>query len=229
MKYRNILLVTIVGSITFVATGEAHANPFTLENNKLALTEELKPKITTSKKTKTVKKYQVKSGDTLSSIAKEHKTSVKRLFYKNKGISHPDVLKVGQKLIIPTRTEKLKKRSIAGISLDTGSAPKSSHRGAVTGNTYPYGWCTWYAKDRRPDIPNQLGNADAWYEGAAAQGYSVGLTPKAGAVGVAIGYMHVVYIEKVKGNQVYVSEMNYEGFGVVSSRWTSASEFRYIY
>lgn len=57
--------------------------------------------------------------------------------------------------------------------------------------------------------------------------------PKIGAIGVANWGNHVVYIENITDNQVYVSEMNYYGNGggwdIISYRWTSASEFSYIY
>lgn len=94
------------------------------------------------------------------------------------------------------------------------------------GNTYTYGYCTWYVKNRRPDIPNGLGDANNWYY---AYNGSKGTTPRAGAVGVAKAYTHVVYIEKVEGSRVYVSEYNYTAWNTLSYRWTSASEFRYLY
>lgn len=102
-------------------------------------------------------------------------------------------------------------------------------RGTSSGNSYSPGYCTFYAKNMRPDLPNNLGNADTWYSRAAAQGLSVGSTPRAGAIGETKAYMHVVYIESVHGDTVTVSEMNYKGRGVVSKRTAPASEFRYIY
>lgn len=96
------------------------------------------------------------------------------------------------------------------------------------GNTYYRGYCTWYAKSKRPDIPNSLGNANTWFVRAQALGLPTGTEPKAGAIGQQ--GMHVVYIEKVNpGGTVTISEMNYKGFGIVSSRKVPASSFRYIY
>lgn len=100
-------------------------------------------------------------------------------------------------------------------------------------NTYVRGQCTWYAKHRRPDLPNKLGNANTWYKRAAAMGYPVGGKPHKGAVGTttqgALG--HVVYVESVrKGGRVSISEMNYNGgVGVVHKRTVVASQFKYIY
>jgi surface antigen len=104
-----------------------------------------------------------------------------------------------------------------------------SARGAVAGNSYTAGYCTAYAKSRRPDMPNNLGNADTWGIRAARQGFRVDGSPSVGAVAVARGYMHVAIVEQVSGGRVFVSEQNYNGFGVVSSRWASIGEFSYIH
>lgn len=108
-------------------------------------------------------------------------------------------------------------------------APVIPVRENIPGNTYTAGNCTWFAKSRRPDIPNNLGNADTWYYRAAAQGFAVGSTPQVGAVAAAVGYMHVAIVTSVSGNQVGIIEMNYEGLGIVSSRMAPTSEFQYIY
>ena len=50
----------------------------------------------------------------------------------------------------------------------------------------------------------------------------------AGAIGQQGG--HVVYVEAVNANgTITISEMNYQGFGIISSRVASASSFKYIY
>lgn len=107
------------------------------------------------------------------------------------------------------------------------------YAGGSGGNLYAFGNCTWYVKNRRPDLPNNLGNANTWYSMAAADGYNVGSAPKKGAVGTSTaGWLgHVVYVEGVSldGLTVYISEMNYAGFDLISSRTVSASDFVYIY
>lgn len=180
--------------------------------------------------------HTVVNGDNLTKIAKHYKTSVERLYAKNSNISHPDDIKVGQKITIPTATEALQQREIPRPVIETArrvtnaSSGSVQARGYIAGNSYYAGQCTWYAKSKRMDLPNNLGNANTWYARAAAQGYSVGYSPRAGAIGEALtGYMHVVYVERVQGNRVFISEMNYKGAYVVSTRWASASEFRYIY
>lgn len=102
-----------------------------------------------------------------------------------------------------------------------------------SGNTYAPGNCTWYAKSRRPDLPNSLGNANTWYSRAAALGWNVGSAPKKGAVGVSTsGWLgHVVYVEGVSldGQSATISEMNYGGLYSMNTRTVHFSEFKYIY
>lgn len=103
---------------------------------------------------------------------------------------------------------------------------------STSGNTYDYGYCTWYVKNRRPDLPNRLGNANQWFYNAQSLGLATGYTPAVGAVGqtTAGSLGHVVYVEAVYDNgTILVSEMNYQGWNVTSSRVANASEFNYIY
>lgn len=106
-------------------------------------------------------------------------------------------------------------------------APDSS------GNLYDWGNCTWYAKSRRPDASNSWGNANTWYETAADQGWSVGLTPKKGAIATSTGGWlgHVAYVEGVSLDDqwVTISEMNVDGLNVIDSRTVYYTDFQYIY
>lgn len=101
------------------------------------------------------------------------------------------------------------------------------------GNTYSWGYCTYYVKNRRPDMSNSWGNANTWYYRAKYQGWNVGNKAKKGAIATTTaGWAgHVAYVEKVSldGNWVTVSEMNYGGFNRISSRTVHFSEFLYIY
>ncbi len=106
---------------------------------------------------------------------------------------------------------------------------KPVYAASSAGNTYYSGYCTWYAKERRPDLPNMLGNGGQWVANAAAQGFATGSTPRVGAVAEMPG--HVAIVEAVNGDgTIVISEMNgWAGFGVVGSRTDSASTYRYIY
>ncbi|MBI4185588.1 CHAP domain-containing protein [Candidatus Berkelbacteria bacterium] len=91
-------------------------------------------------------------------------------------------------------------------------------------NSYPYGYCTWWAKSKRLDLPNQLGNARNWLGNAQRLGLPTGPTPQAGAVVVtsesSLG--HVGYVEAVEGDEIIVSDMNMIGWGKISKRRMSA-------
>jgi hypothetical protein len=101
-------------------------------------------------------------------------------------------------------------------------------------NNYTWGNCTWYVATRR-SVPGDWGNAVNWYWAAQAAGYKVGTAPAQGAIAwTAVNGVnssgHVAYVEEVQGNQVYISEMNFDGgLGVVHHRSVAASAFRYIY
>lgn len=191
--------------------------------------------------------YQVEDGDTLSSIAEKYQTTWKRIFDKNEDISHPDLIQPGDMIVIPRVdeqlgerplpeapaqqqpvTEPVRQRTYASAARQYDAPAASVSRGSSSGNTYTPGYCTWYAKNKRPDLPNNLGNADTWVARAAAQGIPTGSVPRAGAIGQQ--GMHVVYVERVNADgTVFVSEMNFKGLYVISTRTVPASYFQYIY
>lgn len=229
---RRLLATTAIIVSVIAMGGKVNANPFTIETNHLNTLETIKPNKATKPKPKKQKQHKVVSGDTLSKIAKMYNSSVQKLYDKNKSIVNPDLLKVGQTIIIPTKDEELARRAFPSAVVFTGSNSQKANTPPQngSGNGYSYGYCTWYVKNKRPDIPNSWGNADTWDDYAPGSGYKVGNTPRAGAIGVTKAYMHVVYIEKVnKDGTVLVSEMNYNGWNVVSQRVAPASEFNYIY
>lgn len=183
-------------------------------------------------------------GESLSTIAKQHGTTWIRLFNKNEQIAHPDVLKIGDKVTIPLIDEQLKERPLPEPPVMQQAVPQASKRpanaavqkqkpartvtAARAGNLYTPGYCTWYAKNMRPDLPNNLGNANTWAYRAAAQGIATGRVPRAGAIGQQ--GMHVVYVQRVNSNgTVTISEMNFRGLYVISTRTVAASNFVYIY
>jgi surface antigen len=220
------------------------------EDNVAVKVEKEKPK---------VNKYTVRGNDSLSKIAKQFNTSWVRIWSKNTRLTNPDVINTGSILIIPKADEDLETRPlpvaepVAREQVDTLTAPAQSQQQrqqtanpvsssapqqqrtqnitttvSSAGNRYVAGYCTWYAKNRRPDLPNNLGNADTWVSRAAAQGLPTGSTPRVGAIGQQ--GMHVVYVEKVHSNgTVTISEMNWKGLYVISTRTVPSSNFRYIY
>lgn len=194
--------------------------------------------------------YTVEEGDNLSVIADKHQTSWVRIWQSNKQLEHQDQLKVGYKLTIPNVDETLEDRppvsppaapvspSSPEVAQVTTSTPTTSYTASQSvsrqyvgePNAYAVGWCTWWVKEKRPEIGGYWGNAGYnWISAAQASGFSTGSAPRAGAIGVKPG--HVVYVESVSGSQVNISEMGwgYRANTVPNYRTVSASEFTYIY
>jgi surface antigen len=184
-----------------------------------------------------VQKHVLAAGETLTTVAENYGTTWQRLFYKNTAIVDPNIVAVGTEIVIPVTGEVLEERALPAppaprvatvVRTNSERAVQNSAPVSSSGNRYVRGYCTWYVKNRRPDLPNNLGNASTWVSRAAAQGYSTGSTPVVGAVGQQGN--HVVFVEAVHGDgTVTVSEMNWNGWNVVSSRTVSAGAFTYIY
>jgi surface antigen len=136
--------------------------------------------------------------------------------------------------------------SIEYIRADTGTCiPRPTYRASESRNatelpstqvsrenasTAPSGWfprysCTGHVASKR--AVGQWNNASEWYWQAQRDGWSTGTTPVVGAIGWEYG--HVVYIEAVDGDQVYISERNYDNNGSYREIWKPASQYKYIY
>lgn len=212
----------------------------------LAPTANATEKTETKKEEKPPVVVAIQPGDTLTSIADAHSTTYVRIFNANEFIVNPDVVNAGDEIRIPTADEELPDRYGAvavqqpavvapqvAAQAQTGAArptaaPRSTPASSA-GNSYYRGYCTWYAKERRPDLPNMLGNGGQWAASAAGRGYATGTAPRAGAIAETTG--HVAYVESVRGDgTIVISEMNGPaGFGVVGTRVVPASQYRYIY
>ncbi len=248
----NALEVTETSNVSFL---DLFVQDYPLGVATLTKTENQKPETELVEKEPEPTEYIVKDGDNLSKIAKKFDTTWVRLWNANEKLKNQDVISVGDKLIIPDAEEKLKDRAfyVAPVVIApviTAQTSIASARTAQTspvaqtpatqpvrsyssgGNTYGYGYCTWYVKNRRPDLPNGLGNANTWYSRASGFGLATGSTPRAGAVGTTTrgSLGHVVYVEAVHGNgTITISDMNYGGWNVVTTRTVNANEFLYIY
>lgn len=75
------------------------------------------------------------------------------------------------------------------------------------------------------------GNANEWPASARADGIATGSTPRAGSVAISMSgaYGHAMWVEQVSGNQIYVSQMNFDLAGSYSEMWVNGSNFIYIY
>lgn len=178
--------------------------------------------------------YSVVDGDNLSKIGSAYNVEWQRLWAKNTQLTNPDLIHVGDQITIPEPSEQLTREIPAQVQLPAKTPGVVAAAPVYDGsNTYDYGYCTWYVKNRRgASIPNMLGNANTWYSRAAAAGMAVGSTPRAGAVGTTTrgSLGHVVYVESVNPDgSANISEMNAPVFGGVTYRTAAASEFLYIY
>jgi LysM repeat protein len=104
----------------------------------------------------------------------------------------------------------------------TSVAPSNQQHGQAAnsaGNTYSWGQCTWFAKNRASWAGNYWGNGGNWDSSARSQGFAVDNTPAAGSLvvfhpGQSVGGQwtadgsagHVAYVESVSGNTITISQ-----------------------
>ena len=169
--------------------------------------------------------HVVAPGDTPESIAARYQSSAAHV------VSFNDLelngLQIGHEVVVPNGV-----RPRANLSLGRAAAFDSPFAPRFGGNGYDYGWCTWWAAERRAQlgraIPANWGNAISWRYNAAASGYRVGSAPEAGAVAYYKnigGWGHVGMVEQVTADGAWFSDMNYPSWGRVTHRFVPASEF----
>lgn len=148
--------------------------------------------------------YTVRAGDTPDSLSQRFRAS------KDQIIAFNDVeltgLTVGERIVIP------------GGQVPAPVVVSRPFQATFGYNGYDYGWCTWYASNRRAQlgrpVPANLGNANTWASRAAAAGIPTGSTPQAGAVAMkksrAPGHVAIVEVVNSDGS-FWISEMNSSG------------------
>lgn len=170
--------------------------------------------------------YTVKTGDTADSLASTYSASKDRI------ISFNDLeisgLTPGTRIVIPNGVlpEAMRPGYVAPVSRATtygyatgtdNLTTVSSNFHSTSGNGYAYGYCTWYAFERRLQLGRPIGgnwgNASTWAAYARASGFRVDNTPEVGAIlqnGGGAG--HVAIVEQVMSDgTIVLSEMNYAG------------------
>jgi surface antigen len=149
--------------------------------------------------------YTVKNGDTIDNLSQKYRANKEQLVAVN------DIelsgLKIGQQILIPNGVQPAPVFTARAIAAVYGPY-----------NGYDYGWCTWYAANRRNQmgnpVPGNLGNANTWAALAASFGIATGPSPRAGAVAMkhARAPGHVGVVESVNGDgSFWMSEMNSSG------------------
>lgn len=120
------------------------------------------------------------------------------------------------KVTQPSVVTKAVEAPKAVVSSTPRAVSKPVVRSYDSSNTYPMGQCTWGVKSMASWVGNYWGNANQWGASARAAGYSVGTTPRVGAVAVwpydGGGYGHVAVVTSVANNSsIQVMESNYAG------------------
>ena len=190
--------------------------------------------------------YTVKDGDTVASLADKYKVDLERIVLYN-DLASDEALAAGMRLVLPSgelpETERpgyVAPRPVTPTySGNSGNILSSSYGYArvFSGNRYALGNCTWYAYERRAAIGRPVGslwgNATNWAVSARAAGVTGNGTPAPGAVfQYGGGYGHVGVVDSVDGEYLYVTDMNYAGYNVVTSRkipLSSTGHYSYIH
>ena len=178
--------------------------------------------------------YTIKDGDTAQSLAEKYKTSAERVVLYN-DIDDGAKLSTGSRIVLPggELPENERPGYVASRSRSTTGANRSWLTASV-GNRYAAGNCTWYAYERRLQLGRPIGSfwghAKAWSDSARAAGFVVNDVPAPGAIiqntWGGFGYGHVGIVERVDGQNIYISEMNYKGYNIISPRTIPLAEAR---
>lgn len=180
--------------------------------------------------------HTIVAGDTIDSIAAKYKANKEKIISFNSLPANGDI-EVGESIMIPdgkkdepvrtapaTGLERRQYATSTGGTASDVSGYKKLDGKAGTGHRFPFGWCTWYVAQKRY-VP-WGGNAGTWLYHAKSMGYKTGRAPAVGSIMVTTEdrrYGHVALVEKVSGDTITVSEMNYVKWGKVSRRTLSAS------
>ena len=178
--------------------------------------------------------YTIKDGDTAQSLAEKYKTSAERVVLYN-DIDDGAKLSTGSRIVLPggELPENERPGYVASRSRSTTSGSRNWLTASV-GNRYAAGNCTWYAYERRLQLGRPIGSfwghAKAWSDSARAAGFVVNDVPAPGAIiqntWGGFGYGHVGIVERVDGQNIYIMEMNYRGYNIISPRTIPLAEAR---
>lgn len=76
-----------------------------------------------------------------------------------------------------------------------------------------------------------IGNANQWVRNAQNFGIPTGKIPQVHSVAISMAgyYGHAMWVEKVNGDMIYISQYNYDLRGHYSEMWVDGRNFTYIY
>lgn len=183
--------------------------------------------------------HTVQTNETAESLAATYQASAEQI------IAFNDVelngLKPGAQIIVPNGVKPAAAARATSRSSQSASFSYGTSVALFAGNRYAFGYCTYYAYNKRAAIGRPIasnwGNATTWASLARASGFAVDKSPRAGDVfqnsGGWGGYGHVGFVEEVLADgSIRVSEMNYAGWNRVSGRIISADQvgtYNYIH
>ena len=170
---------------------------------------------------------QVRKGDTVQSLAAVwhvDPVSIEDFNYLRNPVAD---LTQGRLLVLPAGRGSILTPTPADANLPAAVNSRGTFAIKVGGRAgpypvtrFPFGQCTWYAASKVPVPWN--GDAWMWFGNAQAAGWSVGSTPRVGALMVTWEsriFGHVAYVESINPDGSWiVSEMNYVGLGVIDQR-----------
>lgn len=190
--------------------------------------------------------YTVKDGDNLEEILDKYGADNRETVALND--LEVSGIKPGERIVLAKGV--LPETERPGYSAPTkyNSTPSSTTNstgvlyggGEAVGNRYAYGYCTWYAYNKRAQLGRPVGsfwgNATTWAAYARGAGYTVNNVPAVGAVmqnsGGWGGYGHVAIVESINADgSVTISEMNGPaGWNVIGYRSiTNPGDYNYIH
>lgn len=175
--------------------------------------------------------YTVKDGDTLASIAAKYKVDAERIVLYN-DLDASGALPKDAKIILPSgELPEAERPGYVAPTRSYGGGSSALSRSnnffkASVGNRYAPGNCTWYSYERRLQLGRPIGSfwgdAKNWATSGRAAGFTVNNTPAPGAIFQTRagwgGYGHVGIVERVENGRVFVSDMNYGGYNVITHR-----------
>lgn len=242
MTISSVIAFLALNNVAHAQQGETTEQP--IQHNVVSNTEVQAP--TT---------YTVVPGDTLYQIALNHHLTLNQLYAYNPGVTPlifpGDIISLvpqqGNQAQFKTTTQTVSYKATpqhnnnvsynVSTPVQTSSSQHYNKSVANSGNLYAYGNCTYYAFDRRAQLGRSIGslwgNANNWSYAAANAGFKVNRTPEVGAIfqTTAGPYGHVGVVESVNPNgSITVSEMNYAGFNVKSTRTINDfSQYKFIH
>lgn len=177
--------------------------------------------------------YNAKNNDTIPDLAKRFSLSQETIISYN-GLENAEDIEPGQLFILPGGSIPQPKLPKIAKKPNTSGSSRNRRDGKVkpegvekpdevdngTGHTFPWGYCTWYVATR-VHVP-WGGNAKNWLANAKAYGSVITKQPTPGAIVVTSDntrFGHVAFVENVDEGGFTVSEMNYEKFGRINTRY----------